>query len=100
MNAAPAISTAIRMTTVTPWPRAMNVAAVAEPSAARTKNCQGLIEVSELIVQAIFEILIHCGSPFRPELAGRRLARPADGGKTDHDDAGSADEVRDHPRQP
>src|SRR5262245_7671559 len=98
INAAPAISTAMRMTTVTPWPRAMKVAAVAHPRAARTKNCQGLIEVSELIVQAIFE--------FRIVERGRRgrrrdrPARPPERRGADHDDAGRADEIREQPRHP
>src|SRR5262249_11858963 len=82
----------------------MNVAAVAEPSAARTKNCQGLIEVSELIVQAIFEGVVQPRRLASPAIAGGRrgvrLAAPATRRKAERRDGGGADEVRHHPRQP
>src|SRR5476649_2325935 len=103
-----------KTTAVGPSPRAMNVTAVAQPSAASTKNCQGcspasveppvvsgfsrtlLVEVSELIVDALFESGI--------ERRGRRgglvgLARPLDRGEADRDRAECADQVREQPRQ-
>src|SRR5580765_6376046 len=107
------MSTPSRMTAVGPCPRAMKVTAVAQPSAARTKNCQGwrpasagaaagsgvsrtlLVEVSELIVDALFE-----GGVERRGL-GRRLglARPLHRREPDRDRAGCADQVRKQPRR-
>src|SRR3954451_14017716 len=105
-----------RTTAVGPSPRAMNVTAVAQPSAARTKNCQGcrpasaasvisgfppspgwdLVEISELIVDALFERLVE-------RRRGRRrvgLARPLHRDESDPDRAGRADQVGKQPRQP
>src|SRR4029077_2543213 len=95
-----------RITAVGPWPRARNVTAVAQPSAARTKNCQGwspasppsvvgsglsraLVEVSELIVDALFERRFERG---RRNGRRVRLARPLHRGEGDGDGAGRADQ--------
>ena len=103
---------------VSPRPRAKKVTAVAQPRAARTKNCQGWsrptaagcdrsgvvsgfsrtcsVEVPELIVEAFFE----AASTARGSL-GRRLAppRPLDGREADGHGAGGADQVRETARR-
>src|SRR2546425_8909322 len=87
------------MMTVAPWPRAMKLTAVAQPSAASVKNCQGwrLVEVAELIVDA----LVERGIDRRGRAVGRGgLARPLHGGKRDGDRARGADQVREEPRHP
>src|SRR3954452_16658846 len=80
----------------------MKVTAVAQPSAASTKNCQGcrpcsvgagwLVEVAELIVDAFVERRFdrRFGSLVR-------LARPLHGDKTNGHRAGRADQVREEP---
>src|SRR5438045_1446332 len=90
----------------------MNVTAVAQPSAASTKNCQGwspasagsaasglirtlLVEVSELIVDALFER----GVERRGGGRRVRLVRPLHRDEPDRDRAGGADQVREQPRQ-
>src|SRR5471030_2265472 len=99
----------------------MNVTAVAQPSAARTKNCQGsrpprsawrrtlplslavsglgrtlLVEVSELIVDALFERGVEWrGRGGRDVL----LPRPFHCREADRDRTRRADQVREYPRQ-
>src|SRR5262245_49923141 len=122
MAAAPAISTDSMTTAVIPRPRAMNVAAVAQPSAASTKNCHACscwslvagrgcwllvtpmtsrwparsVEVAELIVQPRFDVgvnsLRRIGLRFGP-------ARPPDRGKADHERARGARRVGKQPRE-
>src|SRR4051794_20348402 len=106
-NAAPAIRTDMSTTVVRPCPRVMKVAAVAQPSAARTKNCQAcspwslpvavsadvaaavLVEISELIVETLF----HVGIAGRCRgVRGIRPSRPARRRKAHEHDAGAADE--------
>src|SRR5579872_6773037 len=98
-NAAVAISRPSRTTAMTPSPRATKVTAVAQPSAASTKNCQGwrlLVEVSELIVDALVERGVGRGR------LGRRivvLARPLHRREADGDGARAADQIREEPRE-
>src|SRR5438034_11793768 len=97
----------------------MNVTAVAQPSAASTKNCQGwspasvpaglpsadlgagcrtcLVEVSELIVDALFE------SGIERRCGGRGvvgLPRPLHGREADGDGAGRTHQVGEQPGEP
>src|SRR5580765_5855605 len=98
------------MMAVGPCPREMKVTAVAQPSAASTKNCQGwrpasvasglsrtgLVEVSELIVDALVESGI--------DRRGRRvrgvgLPRPFHRDEADRHRAGRTDQIRKQPGQ-
>src|SRR5262245_20662838 len=119
------IRTLRRMTLAAPRPRAMNVTAVAQPSAASTKNCHGRstagselagglgsgfraagalagavsrtsIEVSELIIQSLLERGIAVA---HVSGIGRRrvLPRQPDGDEADADRAAHADEIREQP---
>src|ERR1700730_9563360 len=91
----------------------MNVTAVAQPNAASTKNCQGwsadagsgfppsrsptlLVEVSELIVDALLE-----GRVGRDGFLGRvGLARPLHGGEADRRGPGRPQNLGPQPAQP
>src|SRR5262245_21205291 len=125
--AAPAIRTDSITTAVMPRPRAMKVAAVAQPSAARTKNCHGcscwLWVVGcgcGLLVTRVASLVTSCLRPTRSvEIAelivqprldvgidrgrrrgfGLRAARPPDGSEADHHGAGRAERIRQEPRQ-
>src|SRR5437868_14852669 len=100
--------------TVAPWPRATKVTAVAQPSAARTKNCQGCRPASELtsaparrgtlsveVAELIVDPLVERGVD-RRRCGGRRLAlaRPLHGRKPDRDGADGANQVRKEPGHP
>src|SRR5438094_945639 len=88
-----------RTTDVIPCPRATNVTAVAQPSAASTKNCQGwnvsllpsLVEVFELIVEAFCDLGIFCRRGFRRRC---RPPRPADRDEPETDRPGCCSKVR------
>ena len=100
---------------MTPWPRAMNVTAVAQPSAGQDEELPGLkagvggrrsaaarrpcsVEVAELIVEALVERGIGAARRRRPARLSRcRDQRTAT--KPTADGAAGADQVREQPRQ-
>src|SRR5262249_18783142 len=116
------ISTLRSRIDVTPWPRAMKVIAVAQPSAASTKNCHGcrpgsvstratlpssvastcertLVEVSELIVQPLVDRGVDGFAPVGIRVPGAAATRQTHGDETDRHGASRADQVRKQPGQ-
>src|SRR3954451_8756130 len=99
------------MSAVGPWPRAMNAAAVAHPSAASMKNCHGSrppaprasvasclsalsVEIAELIVDPVVQRCVDRGSG-GDALVG--LPRPLHGDERNRHRAAETDEVGKHP---
>src|SRR5581483_353843 len=100
-----AISTPTRTTVVTPCPRTRNVTAVAQPSPARTKNCQGwspsalsclLVKVAEFIVDPFADVGVERRRLF--VLLRAVVMRPLHRREPDRHDARRAEDVRQEPR--